>query len=288
MWWHRQAAPEVEAALRQVPIFSGLKRRELKGLAAAFLLRHYGPGESILEEGDTGLGMFVITAGQVEVFKIHDGRKVPLAVLGAGVPLGEMALFDNQPRSASATALEPTDCLLLSRDQFRTLKNRQPRVAWLIVPFLAGRVRDLQEKWLKGPDGGSATAREEARADEAGADDAHTDAPASKPEAPRSAPEPADDSDDSGTDVLRAPYALMMTGAVGFGESVRLAEVFFRRLDETSGLAAGRPMGDVLRALPASAAAAGVSSWEEGRRLPLKLLGTFRDHLRSDWRDGDC
>ena len=297
MWmppWFGKSSPEVEAALSRVRIFSTLGRRDLRKLSSACLLRHYDAGEAILEEGTTGLGLFIITAGRVEVFMAHEGGRVPLAVLGEGDVLGEMALLDDRPRSASAVALEATDCLLLSRDRFRTLLKRRPRIAWPIVPSLVGRVRDLQSQLLD---------RASSRPSSDGGSSPDAEPPAAEPEPVAAAPaevEPAsagdagspaphlDEAADGGRsepDVLRAPYALMMTGAVGFGESIRVVEVFFRTLDETSGLSVGRPMGEVMRELPASVATAGNTSWDRGRQLPSKLLGTFREHLEADWRD---
>ncbi len=303
----REPSPEIESALSRVRIFSDLKPSDLKKLASACLPRNYSAGEVMIEEGSTGLGLFVITAGRVEVFKTHEGRKIPLAVLGSEV-LGEMALLDDQPRSASAVALEHTECLLLSRERFRTLLKRWPRIAWPIVQPLARRVRDLQEQLLEAKNRPPGAPR---RVDAIGTEtpppaDEHVSAPDSESDEAGgvccSAGEccsagngslvdgsladnngSADDNG-SGTDILRAPYALIMTGAVGFGESARLFEVFFRSLDDTSGLSGGRPMGEVLRDFPQSLATAGLSSWDQGRRLPSKLLGTFRDNLRSNWR----
>ena len=306
MWWRQESSPEIEAALARVRIFATLGRRDLEKLSSACLLRHYRAGESILEEGSTGLGMFLITSGRVEVFKTLDGRKVELAVLGGGAVLGEIALLDDQPRSASAVALEDSECLLLSRERFRTLLKRRPRIAWPIVPSLARRVRDLQEQLLEAEFRASALAPV---ADPPVADpaDSTRSSPAPKvtldfppvemmgvTETRREASAPEargahglETGSRSDTDVLRAPYAMIMTGAVGFGESVRLCEVFCRSLDESSGLAGGQPMSTVMRNLPASFAAASKRSWNQGRRLPSKLLETFRGHLRSDWRDED-
>lgn len=300
MWWKRRSSPEVATALARVQIFSTLGRRDLERLAAACLLRRYRAGDSILEEGSTGLGMFLITAGRVEVFKTHQGRKVSLAELGNGAVLGEMALLDDQPRSASAVALEDTECLLLSRDRFRTLLKRRPSIAWPIVPPLARRVRDLQDQLLDtGSSPNAAPLRLAERSlsiredpGKVGVSQIHRDPatadfdlPAlgsSHPESPVGAShaEPA-------TDVRRAPYALMITSAVGFGESMRMCEIFMRSLSESSGLANGRPMGDVVRDLPKSLATAGMRSWQHGQSLTSKMFATFRDQLRPGRPGGD-
>ena len=148
MWWRTAARPEIEAALARVPIFSSLTSRDMHRLAAMCLLKHYTTGDSILEEGSTGLGLFVLVSGRVEVFKRQGDQRISLAVLTDGDVLGEMALLDDQPRSASAVALASTECLLLSRDRFRLLVKRRPPVAWPIVPALALRIRDLQQRLL--------------------------------------------------------------------------------------------------------------------------------------------
>ncbi len=313
MWWRREVSPEVAVALRRVRIFSALPPRDLDKLASACVLRHFSAGETILEEGSVGLGMFIIISGEVEVFKTHEGRKIALAVLREGAVLGEMALLDDQPRSASAATLEDTECLLLTRDRFRTLVKRRPKIAVPIVRPLASLVRELNEQVIESR---SRTAPTLQRIDGTTPTDIVSLETVSVPATPTESAsveatatevglaetgeqwlvsdleldEPADGLESSGdverssTDVLRAPYALAMAGAVGFGESLRLCEVFLRSLDETSGLADGRPMGDVLRGIPASMATAGVKSWERGRRLPSRLLDTFRDHLQADWR----
>ncbi len=285
-----RSSPEVESALSRVRIFSSLRRPDVRQLASACMMRRYESGQAILEEGSTGLGLFLITAGRVEVFKTLDGRKVPLAVLGEGDVLGEMALLDDQPRSASAAALEDTECLLLSRASFRSLLKRRPRIAWPIVPSLARRIRDLQEQLLD--EVLDARERPLPALPAVEAETAVVLAPLPPEAEPNDHLTVAEEAapggpDGSRTDVLRAPYALTMASAVGFGESVRLFEVFFRSLDEESGLSSGRPMSDVVRDLPASFAAAGRSSWDQGRRVPSRLLDTFREHLRADWRDPD-
>ena len=165
MLWRQAPSPAIEAALTRVRLFAALAPRDLRRLARACTLKDYAPGEEILREGGTGLGLFIITSGRVEVFKTIGERRIQLAVLGHGDVLGEMALLDDQPRSASAMALAATECLLLSRARFRALLKTRPRIAWPIVPALARRVRDLQQRLIE------AQSRDP-RADAAAPDDA--------------------------------------------------------------------------------------------------------------------
>lgn len=272
----------MEHALARVKIFSTLPPRDLRKLAGMCLLKSYAPGDFILEEGSTGLGLFLVTAGQVEVFKTLYDEQIRLAVLGQGDVLGEMALLDDQPRSATAVALEGTECLLLSRDQFRTLLKRRPRIAWRIVPALALRIRELQDQLLEiagrtsNPPEAASTG-EEFR-------------PETPEETPETLPEGAAETtgsvvaqtepDDSDAGLLHMQVALMMTGAIGFSESARLLEVFLRRLDEEAGLSSERSLFEVARDFPSGLFAAGTSSWSEGLKIPSKMLESFRDHLR--------
>ncbi|MCP3961807.1 MAG: cyclic nucleotide-binding domain-containing protein [bacterium] len=287
MLWRRRPSPEIERALARVKIFSTLPPRDLRKLAGMCLLRSYAAGDFILEEGSTGLGLFLVTAGTVEVFKTRDGEKVPLAVLGRGDVLGEMALLDNQPRSATAVALEGTECLLLSRDQFRTLLKRRPRIAWPIVPALTARIRDLQDQLLAAerPPTPAAVEKASPEAPETPPLDQAPVPAASSATAAETVKETAESAADPGSEgseagLLRTQVALMMTGAVGFGESARLLEVFVRRLDQEAGLSDERSLLEVARDFPSGLFAAGRTSWSEGLKVPSKMLQSFRDHLR--------
>ncbi len=278
------------------------------------LLKHYAAGDSILEEGSTGLGMFVLLSGRVEVLKQQDGkqqdgRTISLAVLAAGDVLGEMALLDDQPRSASAVALEATECLLLSRERFRILVKRRPPVAWPIVPALALRIRDLQQRLLRAE--GTATSEPPAVAgtvdggasDRGASDRGASDRAASTATAKTSRLADAEGPSatapteavagsngkrnriEPGVNLLRTPYALMMTGTDSLDESARLLEVFLRSFDRSAGISRGRPLGDVARDVPTSLVRAGLRSWSEGLKVPSRMLGRFRRRLRPQTED---
>lgn len=75
-------------------------------------------GSLILREGDRGDAAYFIKSGKVEIFRTVDGSKVSLHQYGAGRVLGEMEIIDSQPCLASVVALEPTTCLVISRDAF--------------------------------------------------------------------------------------------------------------------------------------------------------------------------
>jgi CRP-like cAMP-binding protein len=162
-----RAGSEAYEFLSRVPVFSRLGARSLRKLVRLCIERTYDAGSSIITEGSTGLGLFVITSGSVEVFKRDGSDRVVLARLDRGAVLGELALIDAQPRSASAVALTDTTCLLIARSGFQDLVRREPDIAWCFVPVLAARMRDLQAQVMAardhapGPDADRRKARSE-------------------------------------------------------------------------------------------------------------------------------
>lgn len=105
---------EVLGMLQKVPIFSNLSDRELRGLAKFALGRTYPEGTTVVKQGEKGIGFYLILEGGVEVRR--KGRR--LATLGPGNFFGEMALFEDQARTADVLASRPTRCLVLSKHEF--------------------------------------------------------------------------------------------------------------------------------------------------------------------------
>ena len=107
--------------------------------------RRYASGEVIVHEGDPGDTFHLIAKGRVGVRVTTPGGSVALVnVHGPGGAFGEQALIDpTAVRSATITALEPTETLALSRDAFRALRQEHPAVDRLLVEVLAAEVRRL-------------------------------------------------------------------------------------------------------------------------------------------------
>jgi CRP-like cAMP-binding protein len=80
-----------------------------------FQAKLFRPGDIIIREGDAGGSAYLIENGKVEIFKTINGQKSILATIGEGAIFGEMALVDDQKRSASALALVPTTALVIDR-----------------------------------------------------------------------------------------------------------------------------------------------------------------------------
>lgn len=129
-----------EEQLSSVPLFSRLERSDLARLAKAVVSRTFQQGEAIVNEGEQAVAFFVILKGRVEVSK----GETRLAELGAGQFFGDMALLDGYPRVATVRALEPTECLVLSRWDFNAELRRSPNIAVAMLAVLSKRIRELE------------------------------------------------------------------------------------------------------------------------------------------------
>jgi CRP/FNR family transcriptional regulator, cyclic AMP receptor protein len=134
----------LEQALSNSFLFEGLEDTYLQELARRMLDVHYGPGNTLIVEGQVGHygGMGVVVNGSLKV--VHGGDQV-IAHLGAGDIFGEMSLIDEQPRSASVIAEEPTDVALLSPRDFRAAIAEHPDIAMRVLYVLSKRLREARQ-----------------------------------------------------------------------------------------------------------------------------------------------
>jgi CRP/FNR family transcriptional regulator, cyclic AMP receptor protein len=136
--------PTVLASLGAIPYFDGLDAAALQRLGASMRSRRFRRGEVIFHMGDPGDALFVILSGDVKIsLPSATGEEAILATLGAGDVFGELSLLDGAPRSASATALGPTDVVILPRDQFRELIATEPGAREALFSAVAGELRRL-------------------------------------------------------------------------------------------------------------------------------------------------
>jgi CRP-like cAMP-binding protein len=132
------------AALGRCRLFSGMDVLSLQVIARTLRARRFRRGEVLFHEGDPGDALFVVASGAVKVVvPSEDGEEAILATLRRGDFLGELALLDGAPRSASAIALEATEVLALPRDQFRSLVAAEPAIRDALLTALAGELRRL-------------------------------------------------------------------------------------------------------------------------------------------------
>ncbi len=103
-------------------------------------------GEIIFKEGDEGIRAYVVQAGGVEIYKLKDGKRVVLGVVGPGGIFGEMALIDDVPRMAYAAAVDVTTVILISRQMLEEkLSKADPFLRGLINVF-ASNLRAVAQR----------------------------------------------------------------------------------------------------------------------------------------------
>ncbi len=129
---------KVPDILKQVPLFDHLTKRELKTISMLVHHRTYQPGEYIFQKDQPGAAMFIIKRGVVNiVLPQAEDREIHLASLKAGTFVGELALLDNSPRSASAKVAEPTEALAFFRSELNKLLTTYPSIGSKIMRKLA-------------------------------------------------------------------------------------------------------------------------------------------------------
>jgi len=133
--------------LRRVPLFSHLGDAELARLADVSRERSYPKNSVILFEDDPGDALYMVVTGQVKVVLIgEDGREVILSVLREGDFFGEMALLDDQPRSAHVIAMQDSNLLVLRREDFQRKLEETPTLAFGLLRELSRRLRHADDK----------------------------------------------------------------------------------------------------------------------------------------------
>jgi CRP/FNR family cyclic AMP-dependent transcriptional regulator len=126
-------------ALKRAPLFEGLSRKELTHLARVSEDLEIPAGAAICKEGEIGHEFFVIVDGDVEVSR--NGK--PVAMRGGGEFVGEIALLEKTPRTATVTAKTPLRVFVLTDQHFRDLVNEHPAVERKVLRALARRVAEL-------------------------------------------------------------------------------------------------------------------------------------------------
>ena len=127
--------------LKSAPVFAGLEGEELAALADIALEQEYASGDMLFEEGQLAHHLYVLVTGKVEVFRKIGDKEFPLAVLGSRECFGEMAILDDEPRSANIRALEPVTVLKVDRESFRELIHERPQISFAIFKMLSQRLR---------------------------------------------------------------------------------------------------------------------------------------------------
>lgn len=133
---------EIVSFLSKVPLFRGLKERQLERLAKRFVTREYDAGEAIVVQDQGGEGFFIVVSGHAEAIRQRaDGSQVVVNTFGPTDFFGELALLDDGLRTASVMTTEPAECLVLTRWDFHSALREDVDMAIVILAEMARRFR---------------------------------------------------------------------------------------------------------------------------------------------------
>jgi CRP/FNR family transcriptional regulator len=138
---------EVVELLARVPTFETLNRNDLERIAEVAVPRSFDPGQLVFREGDDSDTCYIVRDGQARAIRSHnDGRTITLATFGSGDIFGELAMFEDERRSATIEAIEPTTVVGVLGGDMRRLMSEHPGIAMRLALALAGRLRETNER----------------------------------------------------------------------------------------------------------------------------------------------
>ncbi len=134
--------------LRRVPIFGGVDGDNLLKIANIASEKTYSKKNIVFHEGDYGDALYIIKSGRIKIAKVAiDGREKTLTILKVGDFFGEMAIFDDMPRSATAEAMDnDVKLLAISKNDFERLLIENPSISIRIIKDLTRRIRQVNEQ----------------------------------------------------------------------------------------------------------------------------------------------
>jgi CRP/FNR family cyclic AMP-dependent transcriptional regulator len=135
------------AAMARSPLFQGIEPDELTRIAQTMARRRYRRHEVIFHEGDPGDSLHVLVAGRVKIMRQSvEGEEAIIVTLGPGETFGELALLDGAARSATATAMEATETVVLTRPNFERLVDGGGPFRWSLLGGVAHRIRRITDQ----------------------------------------------------------------------------------------------------------------------------------------------
>ncbi len=138
------SGPSITDVLKGTALFSALSDTELASLATRTLIRSYASSELIFSEGEPCTGFYIVSRGRVRIFKASpNGREQVLALEGPGSSVAELPVFDGGPYPASGAAIEPSELLFISRQEFRALCVEYPEISLKVLQVVGARLRRL-------------------------------------------------------------------------------------------------------------------------------------------------
>jgi CRP/FNR family transcriptional regulator len=138
---------EVVELLGRVPVFSTLVQGDLERISQLAVPRQFEPGQVVFREGDSSDTCYIVRSGLTRAIREHgDGRVITLATFGPGDIFGELAMFEDERRSATVEATEPTDVVAVLGPDMRRLMVEHPEISTRLVIALGRRLRESNER----------------------------------------------------------------------------------------------------------------------------------------------
>jgi CRP/FNR family transcriptional regulator, cyclic AMP receptor protein len=138
---------ETAELLARVPVFEELGEDDLRRVAEVAFSRTFAPGEVVFREGDDSDTSYVVQSGHARALRGHaDGRQITLATFGPGDIFGELAMFDNERRSATVEAIDRLEVAGILGPDMRRLMREHPDIAVQLSIALGRRLRAANER----------------------------------------------------------------------------------------------------------------------------------------------
>jgi CRP/FNR family transcriptional regulator, cyclic AMP receptor protein len=138
---------DIVSLLGRVPAFEQLGASELNAVAAVAVPRSFAAGEAVFREGDASNTCYLVRSGRARAIREHsDGRQITLATFGTGDIFGELAMFDDELRSATIEATERLSVLAILGPDMRRLMREHSEIAVKLAISLVRRLRDANER----------------------------------------------------------------------------------------------------------------------------------------------
>ena len=143
-------AAEIVELLGRVPVFSTLEQDDLGRIAQLTVPRTFEPGQIVFREGDASDTCYVVRAGRARAIREHaDGRTITLATFGPGDIFGELAMFEDELRSATVEAVQHTSVVAVLGPDMRRLMVEHPQISMRLVVALGRRLRETNDRLAK-------------------------------------------------------------------------------------------------------------------------------------------
>jgi CRP/FNR family cyclic AMP-dependent transcriptional regulator len=141
---------EIVELLGRVPVFSTLEHDDLERIAELAVPRTFDPGQIVFREGDASDTCYVVRSGRARAVREHpDGRTITLATFGPGDFFGELAMFEDERRSATVEAVQRTSVVAVLGPDMRRLMAEHPGISIRLVVALGRRLRETNDRLAK-------------------------------------------------------------------------------------------------------------------------------------------